>query len=50
MSQVSVIGPLTWPPLIFVISTFTVSVPEALSVIVFQSCGESVTDPGLLAP
>ena len=48
--QPSVIGPVTWPLEIFVIDTFTVSEPDALSVMVCHSCGESVTAPGLLAP
>jgi len=50
MVHVSVAGPVTMPPEILVICTFTASVLEALSVMVCHSCGESVTAPGVLAP
>ena len=49
MVQVSVIGPVTLPPLISVMLTLTASLLCAVSEMVCQSCGVSVMRPGLLA-
>ena len=50
MRRLSVIGPVTWPAEILVSSTLTVSVPDAVWVMVVQSCGLKVTWPGFDAP
>jgi hypothetical protein len=50
MRQLSVMGPVTWPAEILVSCTCTVSVPDAVCVMVVQSCGLKTTCPGLEAP
>jgi hypothetical protein len=48
--HVCVTGPVTIPPLIFVIDTFTGAPAVAVSVMLCHSCGVRVMRPGLLAP